>query len=745
MEEMEKEKQKVNILLVDDNPSNLLALETILQAPDRNLVRASSGEEALRFLLDDDAAVILLDVHMPNISGLDTAELIRGRERTRGVPIIFLTAYSAGDLSVSRGYSLGAVDYIIKPIDPEALKSKVAVFVELYRKTEQIKRQADLLREQNIEIENANLQRLSRLIDLGQRLAAERDPERVLERFCDAAREIVGARFATVGILEGDSLRHFFTSGFDREAAVEAGVPQACQRILAERFAGARSLRLRGVNGLRIPPEQATVNSFVGAPILRQGSPAADPPDSADARNPVAGWLFLAEKIGAPAFSEADERFTVTLTQAVVFYENARLYADLQRHATALEHEIADRKRAESERAEMLARAQAARAEAEEANRLKDEFLATVSHELRAPLNAMLGWVMLAREGRLDEAGKERALETVERNARTQKKLVDDLLDVSSIITNNLSLDLELIDLSSIIESAVDSVRPAAEAKGVRLQMDLDPMADLFRLDRNRFQQVIWNLVHNAVKFTPSGGAVKVRLKYLKGRAEIEVADTGIGIAPEFLPFVFDRFRQADGSITRRHGGLGLGLAIVRSLVEMHGGTVNVESAGLGKGATFRITLPAPAPSERSYERPAPVAVNHQMAMADSAPKLSGLRALVVDDEADAREMLAAILSMKEAEVRTASGVADALKIVGAWSPEIVVADIAMPGGGGYELIRRLRRKGIKVPAIAITAYAGDNDRLRALAAGFQMHMPKPVNAAELAIAITSIIGRFDN
>jgi signal transduction histidine kinase/DNA-binding response OmpR family regulator len=740
MTNMEDGKQNVNILLVDDNPSNLLALETILQAPDRNLVRASSGEEALRFLLDDDAAVILLDVHMPSISGLETAALIRGRELTRSVPIIFLTAYSAGDSHISQGYSLGAVDYIIKPIDPEALKSKVAVFVELYRKTQQIKRQADLLREQNIELENANLQRLSRLIDLGQRLAAERDPERVLERFCDAAREILGARFATVGILEDDggALRHFFTSGFDRATAIEAGVPQDCQRILEERFADARSLRLPGVNGLRILPGQIPVKSFVGAPILRQGRPMAEPQNHAAVR----GWLFLAEKIGEPSFSEADERFTVTLTQAVVFYENARLYADLQLHATALEQEIADRKRAESERAEMLARAQAARAEAEEANRLKDEFLATVSHELRAPLNAMLGWVTLAREGRLDDSGKARALETVERNARTQKKLVDDLLDVSSIITSNLSLDLEPIDLASVIESAVESVRPAAEAKEVRLHTDLDPMADLYRIDRNRFQQVIWNLVHNAVKFTSSGGAVKVRLRYLKGMAEILVIDTGIGIATEFLPFVFDRFRQADGSITRRHGGLGLGLAIVRSLVEMHGGAVDVESAGLGQGATFKVTLPAP-PDDFSYDHLPLAAMNHQIAAADSAPKLSGVRVMVVDDEADSRELLATVLSMKEAEVRTAGGIAEALKLIAVWRPEIVIADIAMPGGGGYELIRRLRSEGIKAPAIAITAYAGDDDRLRALSVGFQMHMPKPIELYELVMSIASLTGRL--
>ncbi|HZF38464.1 MAG TPA: ATP-binding protein, partial [Blastocatellia bacterium] len=289
----------------------------------------------------------------------------------------------------------------------------------------------------------------------------------------------------------------------------------------------------------------------------------------------------------------------------------------------------------------------------------------------------------------------------------------------------------------------VESVRPAAEAKGAHLQTELDPMADLFRLDRNRFQQVIWNLVHNAVKFTPSGGAVKVRLRYLNGQAVIGVIDTGIGIAPEFLPFVFDRFRQADGSITRRHGGLGLGLAIVRSLVEMHGGTVDVESAGLGQGAIFRITLPAPPPEGFSYEASLTAATNHQISVPDSAPKLSGLRALVVDDESDQRELLAAVLSMKEAEVRTAGGIAEAMRIVTAWRPEIVIADIAMPGGGGYELIRRMRSEGIKAPAIAITAYAGDEDRLRALASGFQMHMPKPVELYELVVSIASLTERL--
>jgi signal transduction histidine kinase len=525
-------------------------------------------------------------------------------------------------------------------------------------------------------------------------------------------------------------LRHFLISGFDRETALNTGVPQACLRFLEQRFKDARSLRISKANGLRILPER--LQSFVGAPILQQGRPGK-----------IRGWLYLAEKIGAPAFSEADERFTVTLTQAIVFYENARLYADLHRHAAALEHEIVDRKRAESERARMLERARAAQAEAEEANRLKDEFLATVSHELRAPLNAMLGWVTLAREGRLDEASKERALETVERNAHTQKKLVDDLLDVSSIITGNLSLDLEPTDLASIIETAVESVRPAAEAKGMNLQMDLGVMVDMFQLDRNRIYQVIWNLIHNAVKFTPQEGSVKVRLGYRAGQAEIEVIDNGIGIAPDFLPFDFDRFRQADGSITRRHGGLGLGLAIVRSLVEMHGGTVGVESAGLGQGATFKIRLPLPLPDELTYKAPQTAKTRSEITISDPAPKLSGLRALVVDDQADERNLLAAVLSLKEAEVRTAGNIAEAMKIATDWSPEIVISDIAMPDGGGYELIRRMRSVGINAPAIAITAYASDEDRIRAFAAGFQIHLPKPAELYELVMSIASLTGRL--
>ncbi|HWQ36142.1 MAG TPA: response regulator [Blastocatellia bacterium] len=730
--------QKINILMVDDNPDNLTALEAVLAAPDRNLVRAASGEEALRYLLSHEAAVILLDVRMPRIDGFETASLIRGRERTRNVPIIFLTAYQdAGSAHLTRGYSLGAVDYIIKPFDPEILRSKVAVFVELFRKTELLKQQAELLREQNIALENSSLQRLSRLIDLGQQLAAERDPEQLLQIYCHATRDIIGARYATIGILdlEEPGLRHFITSGFDRETAISDELQQRCLELLEQLKdqLSHRATRLTG--GLPhdcFPAAGARVSSFLGAPIRHQGE--------------VQGWLYLADKIGADEFNEADERMAVTLTQAFVFYENARLYEEAQRHAQALESEVIERQKAAEERNRLLKLEQAARAEAERANRLKDEFLATVSHELRTPLNAMLGWVSVVRGGRLDEAGVARALETVERNARAQKRLIDDLLDVSRIITGKLRLDIRMIELTSLIESVVDSVRPAAEARGVQLQTWLSLSPVMLPGDLNRLQQVVWNLISNAIKFTPAGGRVEVRLSQMADEVGIAVSDTGAGITPEFLPYVFDRFRQADGSSTRKHGGLGLGLAIVRHLVELHGGTVRAESEGAGRGATFTITLPLTR-AALSDKNDAVLSPGGTATLSDSAPRLTGLRVLIVDDEADSRKLLSTILSQSEARVETAESAAEAIRLMEAWQPEVLISDISMPVMDGFELIQQLRQHNREqishIPAIALTAYARAEDRIRALAAGYQMHLAKPVEPDELVVTIASLTGRL--
>jgi len=724
----------INILLVDDNEGNLLALEAILAAPDRNLVRASSGDEALRYLLDHDSAVILLDVYMPGIDGLETAALIRGRERSRDIPIIFLTADNAGSALLSKGYSLGAVDYILKPVEPSILRSKVAVFVELFKKTEEVKRQAALLREKNVELEDANLRRLSMLIELGQRLAAERDPEQVLRKFCHAARDIVGARQAAVGMFEEDgrTLRHSQVSGHDGTA--EGCVLETGNELLGPLLAGRQPVRLCLTEGEReagVPGSGRPVTSFLGAPIL---SPSGGN-----------GWLYLTDKLGAEEFSEADERLAATLTaQAAVAYENARLYTEAQRHAEELQQEVAERKQAEQERARLLVRERTARAEAESANRAKDEFLATLSHELRTPLTAILGWARLLRGGNLPEGTAGGALETIERNARAQSQLIDDLLDVSRIVTGKLRLDTRPIEIGRIIEAAVESVRPAARAKNIRLEVELEPLGGPLLGDAGRLQQVAWNLLSNAVKFTPEGGRVGVLLRRAGPHAEVRVEDTGQGIGADFLPHVFDRFRQADGSTTRSHGGLGLGLAIARHLVELHGGAISADSDGEGRGASFTVRLPlpaAPSAGARPEQKPAGV-----VSPAASPVALKGLRVLVVEDETDTRELVTFALTAAGAEVKTASRAREALDTLEGWTPDVLVSDIGMPGVDGYAFIGEVRRReadtGVRLPAVALTAYAGVEDRRRAVAAGFQTHLAKPLDPAEMVTVVASLAGR---
>ena len=408
--------------------------------------------------------------------------------------------------------------------------------------------------------------------------------------------------------------------------------------------------------------------------------------------------------------------------------------------------DITDRKRAEEAREQSLKREQAARAEAEAANRAKDEFLATVSHELRTPLNAILGWSHMLRTTKLNEATAARALETVERNAKSQAQLVEDILDVSRIITGKLRLDVRPMELQPVIESAIDSVRPAIEAKGLRLETVLDPRAGPVSGDPARLQQVVWNLLSNAVKFTEKGGQVQVRLERANSHAEITVSDTGCGIRTEFLPHVFDRFRQADGSSTRPHGGLGLGLAIVRHMVEMHGGAVEAFSPGEGRGARFTVKLPLMIAHKefRHADREHPVAATG--ARFERPAILGGLRLLVVDDERDTRELLVLILTGFGAEVKTCESSSQALRLLAEWKPDVVVSDIEMPGEDGYAFIQQVRSldsaRARNTPAVALTAYARVEDRMRALAAGFQMHVAKPVEPGELAVVIASIAER---
>jgi PAS domain S-box-containing protein len=400
------------------------------------------------------------------------------------------------------------------------------------------------------------------------------------------------------------------------------------------------------------------------------------------------------------------------------------------------------------ERSRLLSSENVARREAERANRLKDEFLATISHELRNPLNAILGWAHMMRLGKLNEANTERAVETIYRNAKSQSQLVADLLDVSRIISGKLRLDVRTVDLISIINAAVDSIRPATDAKGIRLQTMLDPAAGPISGDADRLQQVVWNLLTNAVKFTPKGGRIQVKLQRVNSHVEIVVSDSGVGISKEFLPHVFDRFRQADASTTRIHGGLGLGLSIVRQLVDLHGGSVSVQSGGEGQGATFTITLPfvgVISSNERETESSHPTQSDEILSF-EGLPSLEGLKVLVVDDEADTRDLIGEVLKECGSEVIVSCSAAEALEAIEQHHPDILISDLGMPDEDGYSLIEKIRAlpsdRGGDIPAAALTAYARAEDRMRVLRSGFQFHLPKPVDSAELVTVVASLAGR---
>jgi signal transduction histidine kinase len=420
-----------------------------------------------------------------------------------------------------------------------------------------------------------------------------------------------------------------------------------------------------------------------------------------------------------------------------------RRTAELSVANQELKKEIRVREWAEQERARLLVLEQAARKHAEEANRMKDEFLATLSHELRTPLNAILGWVQVLRTGKLDAAAGARALETIERNSRAQAQLIADLLDVSRIITGKLRLELKPVELSRIIDAALDSARPAADAKAIELVVSLAPLESPVLGDNDRLHQVIWNLLSNAIKFTPRGGRVEVRLKESGLNAVIEVRDSGIGIRPDFLPYVFDRFRQAESTLTRSQGGLGLGLSIVRHLLELHGGTVEVESEGEGKGTTFRVSLPlrGATAGEKATE-----GTSLAEGVWNRPDLLAGIHVLVLEDEADSRDLLAMALEQCGAEVSAFGSVPEALAAFDTAVPDVVVSDIGVPFEDGYSFIRKVRSRlpadGGAVPAAALTAYVRAEDRQQALEAGFQTHLAKPVDPSELIATVARLAGR---
>jgi len=405
--------------------------------------------------------------------------------------------------------------------------------------------------------------------------------------------------------------------------------------------------------------------------------------------------------------------------------------------------DITDRKRAEEERKLLLESAQAARAEADVANSIKDEFLATLSHELRTPLTSILGWSHLLDNGKLDEEAAKRAVETIVRNAEAQKLLIDELLDISRIIIGKLRLDVGPVQLAPMLESIVDGMRPAADARNIQLRTALDQSVDPIFGDPDRLQQVFWNLLSNAIKFTSQGGKVLVRLERADSNLEITISDTGQGIARELLPYVFDRFRQSDSSSSRTHGGLGLGLAIVRQLVELHGGTVSAESPGEGEGSTFKVRLPVRSVRQEPDDRANSVVKIPDEVSTKPVPSLDGMNVLVVDDDWDSRELVTVVLKASGAEVVSVTSAIEALRELALRRFDVLLSDIGMAEMDGYALISQIRQlpaeRGGKIPAAALTAYAGIENQRRALSAGYQVHISKPIGPSELITAVARL------
>jgi len=652
---------RARILMVDDHPPNLLALEAILSPLGEDIVRANSGEDALRKLLDGDFACILLDVQMPGLDGIETAALIKKRERNRSTPIIFLTAIAKDPSYIFRGYSQGAVDYLLKPFDPEILRTKVSVFVDLWKRGEMLKRQAALLRAQEVR-------------------EAERRSEVRFRALTDSMPQCVWS-------------------------ALKNGEVTYCNRVWRE-YAG----------------EEAGIGFFDSLPQSEVQEAQASWKAAIAAGKPLEREVRLRRK---------DGEFRWHLCRVVPEHDEGGEVLGFIATATDIDHQ----KKVEEAHSALLIREQEARSQAEVANRTKDEFLATVSHELRTPLNAILGWTRILRTGATPGGEKlDRALETIERNARAQAQLVEDILDVSRIIAGKLRVHVRDTDLSSVIEAAAEAVRPAAQAKGLEIDLRL-PTSLPYQGDPDRLQQVFWNLLSNAIKFTMEG-KVTVEARREEAEAVVVISDTGIGISNDFLSLVFDRFRQADSSITRASGGLGLGLAIVRHLVEVHGGTVEAESEGEGKGSRFTVRLPCKeardaAEGSRSEAPRGPARMRG----------LEGTRVLVVDDEADSRELAVEVLGSFGAEVITASCGDEAIAAIAERPVDVLVSDIGLPTEDGYALIRRVRSEpnGRDVPALALTGYASPNDSKRALEAGYQRHISKPVEPDELIATVTEM------
>ena len=681
--------EKVNILVVDDLPDKRLAFQVVLEELEQNLVMATSGADALRELLLREFAVILLDVNMPDIDGIETAELIRQHSKTKHTPIIFVTAY-ADEMQTARGYALGAVDYILSPVIPEILRSKVKVFVELYRAQKRAQALARMEAERAAAEEatrrSAFLAFASR--ELGASLNLDEGMERLLQMLVPGLAE-----YALLSVQLEDEALAMWCGARARPQAMDglAGLPASLQRALRE----ARK------TDLVLEPEAALPGEvrYLRLVPLRSGERTV-------------AMLVLGYARGASAYGLADQATIEELvSRAAIAFENARLYWNLKRE---------------------MARTKEAEEKLKEASRRKDEFLAMLSHELRNPLAPIRNAAEVMRRIAPTDAGIVWARDVVERQVTHLAQLVDDLLDVSRITQGKISLKKEAVELARVIQHSIDTARTLLDAKRHNLSVNVSPAPIWVYGDFARLSQVVGNILNNAAKYSSEGGKIELTVSAERGEALICVRDNGIGIDGTLLPHVFELFTQGERSLDRSQGGLGVGLTVVQRLVDLHQGRVEVHSDGIGKGSLFRVILPCISE--------VPQAAGEVRTAAAFAAVAVGKRVLVIDDNIDAAESIAVYLRLEGHEVRTVSDGPQAVAIAQVFAPQVAVVDIGLPGMNRYEVARRLRLKGSEAPTllIALTGYGQKEDRARSIQAGFHHHFVKPADPRIIQSAIAA-------
>ena len=689
---------RLSLLVVDDDEVDRAAVKRALRATDleADVAEAADAPEALEALRRGHHDCALLDFRLPRDDGLSV--LRAARNEGLQTPIVVLTGQGDETLAVEI-MKAGALDYLAKSaLTPERLRQSIVQAVRV--------RRAEL-------VADAERKRLARLNAFVAQLATTQTVPEVAAAVLTEGLAVFDATRGVVAVLtnDGDALEVVGTKGYTEES-----------------IANWRRIPLTRDVPLTSAVRERELQFLESRAAFEARYPDVEWRRFADSEAVAVVPLIVGRVLGCIGLSH-ERAFTLGEEQRAELLAFGRVCAQAM------------------ERAQLFELAQVERRRAEDASRAKDDFLAVVSHELRTPLNAMLGWTRLLRAGNLSETRALKALEVIERNATAQAQLIEDLLDISRITAGKLRLQLRHLDLHDVVKGALDVVRPAADAKSITLRSTIDDSVGPLLGDPDRLQQVIWNFLTNAVKFTPKGGKVWVCVRPVDSQVEIEVSDNGCGIAPAFLPFVFERFRQADVGTTRSHGGLGLGLAIVKSLVELHGGTVEARSEGEGLGTTFVARLPV-APLRVEETRRASVHPRAPGAAPEFAcpPQLANVRVLIVDDEPDGRDLIMAALSECGADVVGAGSAAEALARLSRDHFDVLVSDIGMPGEDGYALIAKLRARPAeaqgRMPAVALTAFARGEDRTRALAAGFDVHVAKPVEPAELVLILARLVER---